>query len=182
MTHWLVTLLCALAILVWLLWRVAAKARLNDFDSESWRPVELRQARLAYAEHEFYIESPERLVARVDRVYETNGRYFLTELKHRDRAVVFQTDQIELSAQAAALEGFDRKPVSPVAFVVTESSTGIREALPVQLLPREEVWRLARRFRSLLDGTIRPHKVNKASVCRDCEFLKECKPDIAKTE
>ncbi|HQR19529.1 MAG TPA: PD-(D/E)XK nuclease family protein [Burkholderiaceae bacterium] len=150
-------------------------------EEHEWRPAEMRGAELAYAERDFHINSPDRIVARVDRVYKrTDSVHVVTELKRRDRARVFESDRIELSVQrlAVAQSGV---PVSDTGYVIVEGAAGRRTALPVRLLPDSAVIGLAQRFRQLMAGLVQPNRANRAAMCTKCAYRKDCRPDVLRS-
>ena len=71
----------------------------------AWRPRELKNARLIYAEKLFRTWRPFPLVAKVDRAYLLGEIIVLVELKTRKAPTVYRSDIIELSAQRVAIEG-----------------------------------------------------------------------------
>ena len=123
--------------------------------------------------------APIRLVARVDRAHQLNGILHLTEFKTRSRAVTYQSDIIELSAQRLAIEGSIRKPVSEKGYVLVQRlSHRQRTVHPVQLLQKSEIVELARRRKGILNGTAVPRYADAKGLCKDCVFRQECKPDL----
>ena len=176
---WLLGAIFAATILV-MLAKAAGRQRVVR-EEQQWRPNEMRNAELAFAEKDFYINSPDRIVARVDRVYRRPDRvHVVTELKRRDRARVFESDRIELSVQrlAVAKSGL---PVSDTGYVVVEGAQGARRALPVRLLPDSAIIGLAQRFRQLMAGRAQPTKANRAAVCQKCAYQRECRPDALRS-
>jgi CRISPR/Cas system-associated exonuclease Cas4 (RecB family) len=166
-----------LAAALWLLIRSIGRAQ-TIRDEKSWRPGDLQDAELAFAEKDFYVNSPDRIVARVDRVYRRPDQvHVLTELKRRDRPRLFESDRIELSVQRLAVAEAGL-PVSDTGYVVVEGEEGQRQALPVRLLPDAAINSLARRFRDLMSGRTRPTKANHLPMCRKCAYQNECKPDV----
>jgi hypothetical protein len=70
---------------------------------EAWRPAELMDAELAYAERVFRSAGPVSIVAKVDRAYRKSGVVTLIEFKTRAAHRPYPSDVIELSAQHYAL-------------------------------------------------------------------------------
>lgn len=179
LTGWLVAAVIAVTVLAAIA-RAAARQRVVR-EEQQWRPDEMRNADLAFAEKDFYIDTPDRIVARVDRVYRRpDNVHVVTELKRRDRARVFESDRIELSVQrwAVAKSGL---PVSDTGYVVVEGGQGARRALPVRLLPDTAIVGLAQRFRQLMAGRAQPTKANRAAVCQKCAYQRECRPDALRS-
>lgn len=167
----------AVAIAVLLLLARAILKRRVVRDELDWRPLEMRNAELAYAERDFFVSSPDRIVARVDRVYRRpDDVHVVTELKRRDRVRVFESDRIELSVQRLALAKNGLR-VSDTGYVVVEGANVQRRALAVQLLPEPAIATLAQRFRLLVAGLVQPTRANRPPVCRKCAFRQECRPD-----
>ncbi len=108
------------AILVMCLWLGTRKARIRRTE-QAWLPVELRHARIEFAERYFYTKRPVRLIAKVDRVYkDERGTLFVTELKRRVKTQAYLSDVVELSAQKLAIERGGRRAVAELGFVVIE--------------------------------------------------------------
>ena len=139
----------------------------------------LRDAQVVYAEKDFFTEDPDRLVARVDRVYRTqDGDHYVTELKRRKHVSAFPSDQIELSVQAVTLARSKGVRVNSTGYVIAENETGRRKALPVPLLSERGVGHLATRFRELIEGTRNPVRANRHSICSKCAFRAKCRPSV----
>jgi len=172
--QWLWLLLGALAAAVVLRTWTARRAGLAEI---AWRPAELRDARLVFAERTFRYNGPPAIVARVDRVYQRpDGVYVLTELKRRPRPVSYPSDRIELSVQRLALSAATRAAVSPTGYIVVEDERRQRRALPVTLLSEEAVLALAARRRELISGAAIPARLNRKAACQDCAYRRDCRP------
>ena len=137
------------AILVMCLWLGTRKARLRRTE-QAWLPVELRHARIEFAERYFYTKRPVRLIAKVDRVYkDERGTLFVTELKRRVKTQAYLSDVVELSAQKLAIERGGRRAVAEVGFVVIEHPvTQKRTPIRVRLLREHEIVALATAIRA----------------------------------
>ncbi|WP_226939702.1 PD-(D/E)XK nuclease family protein [Janthinobacterium rivuli] len=140
-----------------------------------WFPEELRYASLAYAEQTFTLDSPIKLIARVDRVYRHKGRLTLMEYKIRRVERVFMSDVIELSVQKMILELANGAKVNNYGFVVVErpDKSG-RKAIKVFLLGIDQIKALyLRRLRILSDASSACFSES-ASHCHHCEYIQEC--------
>jgi len=167
------------AILVVCLWLGTRKARLRRTE-QAWLPVELRHARIEFAERYFYAKRPVRLIAKVDRVYkDESGTLFVTELKRRVKTQVYLSDVVELSAQKLAIERGGRRAVAEIGFVVIEHPvTQKRTPIRVRLLREHEIVPLAQRYVRLVDGGTMPDKANVAGLCRSCAYADRCRPEV----
>lgn len=167
------------AILAICLWLGTRKARLTRTE-QAWLPVELRHARIEFAERYFYAKRPVRLIAKVDRVYkDESGTLFVTELKRRVKTQAYLSDVVELSAQKVAIERGGRRAVAEVGFVVIEHPvTQKRTPIRVRLLREHEIIVLATRYERLVDGGAMPDKANVAGLCRSCAYADRCRPEV----
>lgn len=146
----------------------------------TWRPAELRDAELIFAERTFRIRKPFLLVARIDRGYLLNGEIILTELKTRNIAQTYLSDVIELSAQKLAVEGETGYRVSDYAYVLTQDpNTNRRHAHKVRLLSRDELVTLADRRSAILEGRDEPSYADAKGLCRKCVYRNHCKPELS---
>jgi CRISPR/Cas system-associated exonuclease Cas4 (RecB family) len=167
------------AILVMCLWLGTRKAR-HRRTEQAWLPVELRHARIEFAERYFYAKRPVRLIAKVDRVYkDESGTLFVTELKRRVKTQAYLSDVVELSAQKVAIERGGRRAVAEVGFVVIEHPvTQKRTPIAVRLLREQEIVDLAQHYVRLVDGGAMPDKANVAGLCRSCAYADRCRPEV----
>lgn len=162
-------------------WRIACScwARASE---RHWLPQELHDAELALAEKMFWMWRPVALIARVDRGYRLDAAMRLAEFKTRKRAVVYPSDVIELSVQRLVVENGTAERVSDVGYVVAHDPLSKRKAvLTVQLLPRADVIALARRREAILSGRLVPRYARSRTLCSDCAYRLECKPEAATT-
>jgi PD-(D/E)XK nuclease superfamily len=138
-------------------------------------PAALRGARLAYAEETFR-SAARRLVARLDRAYEVDGKLVLVEFKTRRANVAYMADVIELSVQRVALQDERRVPVSKTAWVVTQNSdTGTRQPHRVTLLSTAEVEALRSRYLEIEAGVGRaPSPASSDNQCLHCGHRAVC--------
>lgn len=141
-------------------------------------PPELRRARLAFAERLFRSEVPLPLVAKVDRAYRNSaGVLVLIELKTRAASRAYGSDVIELSAQRSALAAQTGDVVADYAYVLTQHPDGRRTGWhPVRLLAHADVVALVLRRKELLAGGAEPRLTDSPGVCRECVFVRACRP------
>ncbi|WP_157691749.1 CRISPR-associated protein Cas4 [Noviherbaspirillum autotrophicum] len=171
---WLGIATAALAAWCWL---KVFSARSRD---SAWLPVELKGAKLLYAEQRFTITNPLALVARVDRGYALNGTVHLVEFKTREVPRDYRSDIIELSAQRLAVEQSTGYAVSDIGYVVIQSpARGERSVQQVRLMTAENVVALAQRRARILEGRIVPQYTKSEALCRKCAFQEECRPELA---
>ena len=138
-------------------------------------PSGLQDAELVYRETMFRIDSPIRLVARVDRVYrKPNGALVLVELKTRRLDRTYQSDIIQLSAQRLAIEVGTGELVEPYAFVAVLSAGGEVQFRRVQLLDAAGVISIHRRRQAILTIQAVPAYVASVSACRSCALRSKC--------
>lgn len=157
----------------WLLRRSARRAE------DNWLPLELRQARLAFAEKTFWANGPIPIVARIDRGYCIGSVIYLAEFKTRAVLQAYRSDVIELSAQKVAVEYSTGYTVSDVAYVfIQDLSGGKRRMEKVRLLGRREVMALASRREQILNRSAAPRYAENAALCRKCAYRKECQPTV----
>jgi hypothetical protein len=144
-------------------------------DDERGLPRALLGAEVAYAERTFRSVGT-RLVARLDRAYRVEGELRLMELKTRARNVVYMSDIVEMSVQRIAVQDETGEAVSIDAWVVVQNSdTGSRRPHKVRLLGRDEIVRLAERYRDVAGGRIAaPNPARSPSQCRQCSHCHRC--------
>lgn len=166
-----------LAVVVILLIVVRSVRRIRLVASErSWRPLELKDARLVYIEQVFRTRSPIRLVARVDRGYRhSDGVITLVELKTRAANRVYFSDVIELSAQRLAVQTQTGQRVAAHGYVLLQLTDG-GPKIPhrVTLLTVPEVVALARRREAILAAEALPRCTSVKALCARCAFEREC--------
>lgn len=162
----------AMLILVRWLWRIHAIAA-----ERAWRPRELQDTELVYAEQVFRARRPVPIVAKLDRGYRhRNGLITLVELKTRHVDRVYLSDVIELSAQRFALEAQTKEPVAPHAFVlIQQAGSKKKKSHRVELLTHAEVIALAARREAILAGEVSPQYACSGGLCDRCAFKVECK-------
>lgn len=145
--------------------------------SGHWLPTELNHATLAYSEQRFIASAPVSLGAIVDRVYRRpDQQLVLVEFKRRDRAVVHDSDIVELSVQRLALEGASRESVSEYAYVVVYlPGTERMAATRVRLQSKDEIEALIARRSDVLNGVMPPRRAHLPGLCESCAFKVECR-------
>jgi CRISPR-associated exonuclease Cas4 len=160
-------------------WHVRRAWRLRAREM-AWRPRALRNASIEYAEKTFFTDRPFRLVAKIDRAYQSREfGLVLTELKRRRKARVYLSDLVELSAQKVAIERSTRRRVADFAYVVVENpATDARTPIGVKLLSEQHVASLARRHLELMEGRTSPRKANLPGLCSSCAYVDRCGPDV----
>ena len=168
----LVTALATLGIVVGILWSKRRASRLRGLVL----PLELRNARLIFAERLFRSTGKAAITARVDRAYRVaSGAVVLLELKTRDRNRVYLSDVIELSAQRAAVALQTGEIVADHAYVAVQrcdgSMLGVRR---VRLMAISEVVELAARREAIVLGRMTPSFADSVQVCRRCAFARDC--------
>ncbi|WP_420475181.1 PD-(D/E)XK nuclease family protein [Noviherbaspirillum sp. ST9] len=150
----------------------------TETDENAWRPQELQDAEIAYAEQMFRSNGQVSVVAKVDRAYrDRNGLITIVELKTRQVDRVYLSDIIELSAQRFALEAQTREPVAPYGYVLIQQK-GYRERKlhRVRLLTRAELITLVAHREAILAGDAEARHTIWPRLCRHCAFKQECKP------
>jgi hypothetical protein len=168
----LVIVLATLGILVGILWsrrRAAGPPGLV-------LPIELRNARLVFAEQLFRSTGKAAITARVDRAYRVaSGAVVLLELKTRDRNRVYLSDVIELSAQRAAVALQTGEIVADHAYVAVLHSGGSMQGIRrVRLMAIADVIELAARREEILSGRLAPGYADSVEMCRRCAFVERC--------
>jgi RNase P/RNase MRP subunit p29 len=174
-------ILFALAVVVMLIlicwWRhvcLAASAR-------AWRPRELRDAELVYAEKVFRAGSEIPIVAKLDRGYRNaKGVIILVELKTRHANRSYLSDVIELSAQRFAVQMKTGERVAEYGYVLIQRP-GSKSKFPhrVNLLSTEELFAVARRREAILRGNAVARSACSQGLCDQCAFTQECKGPVA---
>ena len=165
------------AVLVATIGIVTRRQRL-EIREQAWRPRELKNATVEFAERVFHARWPFRLYAKIDRAYKTSdGVLVLTELKRRFGRQAYASDVVELSAQKLAIERGARRSVAATGFVVIEHPAS-RERIPIRvsLLAESELVALRERYQLLVDGKAAPDKANDVRLCRSCAYVDRCKP------
>jgi hypothetical protein len=143
----------------------------------SWRPAELRDAKLVCSEQIFRAEGTVPLVAKIDRGYrDAKGAIILVELKTRKVNRPYPSDIIELSAQRLAVQMQTGERVASYGYVLIQQ-IGRKSKVPhrVKLLSNEEVIAIARRREGLLSGIVEAGYACSQGLCKRCAFKKECK-------
>jgi CRISPR-associated exonuclease Cas4 len=160
----------ALALVLW--WRRRSSP------GRAGLPPELRRVRLVHAERLFRSEEPIPLVAQLDRAYRNAaGVLVLIELKTRAASRAYGSDVIELSAQRLALAAQTGDVVADHAYVLTQHPDGRQTGWHfVRLLAHTDVVALALRRKELLAGNTEPRLTDSPGVCRECVFLRSCRP------
>lgn len=162
---------CAVVVVVRVARMHSARAR-----EATWLPADLIGAKIAFAERQFSINRPARLVSRVDRAYAVDAGYQLMEFKTRRLERVYLSDVIELSVQRMTVAGETGVHVEDTATVVID--TGERRiAKKVWLLTDEKVLAMIKRREGILASTIQPNYAESSALCKHCAYLEECKPD-----
>lgn len=173
-------ILFAFAVVVLLiLIRWVRRARLVASD-KAWRPWELQDAELVYAEQVFKANGPVTLVAKVDRGYrDMRGVITLVELKTRRVDRPYLSDVIELSAQRSALAAQTQGLIATHGYVlVQQPGSGRRTLHRVQLLTHEEVISLAKRREAILANRKEAQYASSSGLCEQCAFRQQCKPPL----
>lgn len=144
----------------------------------AWRPKELRDARLAYAEQTFRAGGTLPVVAKLDRAYRARGgEIILVELKTRRVSRTYLSDVIELSAQRHALQLQTGESVSEFAYVLIQRpGRPAKSAHRVRLPSSEQLHELAQRREALLSGQGEAQPACSIGLCIRCAFRRECKP------
>lgn len=139
-------------------------------------PIELREARLLYAEQLFTATGRPSISARVDRAYRVaSGAVVLLELKTRAIDRPYLSDVIELSAQRAAVVLQTGATVEDHAYVaVRRPGSASSNLYRVQLMPIDEVVALAVRRESIISGRRAPSYAGSAGICSLCAFAPSC--------
>lgn len=167
--------LCLSIVFVALLFWFWLRRKRYRIAESAWRPRELGNARLFYAEKLFTTWKPFPLTAKVDRAYLVDGVVVLIELKTRNVSVAYRSDIIELSAQRVVIEASTGQPVSHMAYVVIQHPvTKARSIHRVTLLSEETVIGLALRYEGLESGRLAPLKTTHPGLCAKCPFAKPC--------
>lgn len=167
--------LAAIALVILVRWI----GRIRSVAAErAWRPRELLNAEIVYAEQVFRANRPVSVVAKLDRGYRhRNGLITLVELKTRRADRFYLSDVIELSAQRFALEAQTREPVAPHAYVLVQQ-VGRRKKTPhrVELLTHAEVMALVERRKTILADFSEANYTQWPGLCVRCAFRSQCKP------
>jgi hypothetical protein len=145
----------------------------------AWRPRELKNARLIYAEKLFRTWTPFPLIAKVDRAYLLGETIVLVELKTRNAPAVYRSDIIELSAQRVAIEGSTHRHVSKVGYIIVQNPhTRTQTTHEVALLSTGQVISAAQKYEALNAGRIAPAKTDRRGLCVKCPFVGDCRPEM----
>lgn len=162
-----------LLILVRSMWRMRVV-----IEEHAWRPKELQDTEVVYAERVFRASRPISIIAKLDRGYRyRNGLITLVELKTRRVDRVYLSDVIELSAQRVALQAQTREPVAPHGYVlVQQPERRQKTAYRVQLLTHAQVAELVARREAILVGETEARYTQWPALCVHCGFRQQCKP------
>lgn len=169
----------ALMILARLMWRMRVV-----IEEHAWRPQELQDTEVVYAERVFRASRPVSIIAKLDRGYRyRNGLITLVELKTRRADRVYLSDVIELSAQRVALQAQTREPVAPHGYVlVQQAQRRQKKAHRVQLLTHAQIVELVTRREAVLNGETEARYTQWPALCAHCGFRQQCKPPSSTSE
>lgn len=156
---------------------LVARMRYGRAREADWLPSDLVGAKIAFAEKQFSINMPVRLVSRIDRAYEVDAGYHLMEFKTRKYERVYRSDIIELSVQRMTLAGETGVHVEDNATVIIDTGHH-RVAKKVWLLTDEKIVALIKRREGILVGTTQANYAESSALCQHCAYLKECKSDF----
>lgn len=142
---------------------------------ESWRPAQLRGARLVMVERDLFAGSGDlALAGRPDRVYRTRDKLYVpVEYKTRKGFRLYATDVAQLSLQAWQLRRTG-KSTGPTGYVVvSETGSGKRRALAVQLGDDAYCEALMRRYHALRRDKESARR-NTGPKCASCAHRSRC--------
>lgn len=162
----------ALAFFLHLRWRQLGRYHRRE---RQYMPTDLAEARLFASEKHFACDGRYPLSARVDQVYlAKSGLLYPTETKTRRIPVVYDSDIIELSAQAYVLKQLGHR-VSPHGYVRLVL-TGQREPtyMKVPLLTEGHVEHLHRHFHDIRRGAVKPRGASSRGLCNSCGHEPTC--------
>lgn len=163
----------AIAVLILVRWIGHIHAIVEE---RAWRPQELQDAEIVYAEQVFRVTRTVSISAKLGRGYRhRNGFITLVELKTRRVDRVYHSDVIELSAQRFALEAQTKESVAPHGFVLIQQ-VGCQKKKPhrVELLAHAAVMVLVARREAILAGEAVPQYACAEGLCDRCVFKFEC--------
>lgn len=145
---------------------------------DAWRPQELRDAEIVYAEQVFRSSGPASIIAKLDRAYRRrNGLIILVELKTRQVNRVYLSDIIELSVQRFALAAQTKEVVAEYGYVlIQQDGHRAKQIHQVPLWADAEVTRLVAHREAILSGATAARYTGWPRLCRHCTFQQECKP------
>ncbi len=163
-----------LVLLIFIYWRRHVRLAASEC---AWRPRELRNAALVYAEQVFRIGGAIPIVAKLDRGYRNaNGVIILVELKTRHANRPYLSDVIELSAQRLAVQIQIRERVAEHGYVLIQRpGSKFKSPHRVNLLSADEVIALARRREAILTGNVIARYACSPGLCTRCSFFQKCK-------
>lgn len=176
------TVLDAVVMVVVLYALFLGRQALQRRRERSWLPPALTGARLRFSEKTFLAARPRAMVARVDRVYETErGDFVLVDFKRRRTTRALPADVVELSAQRVALQASGHRCVSMTAFVaVVDPITHRVTPVEVRLEAEREIYVRQVRYVALLEGQLSPRGATSPAVCRGCGHRRVCPQRIAR--
>lgn len=142
-------------------------------------PAVIAGGRLVISEEYFRTTVPRPLGARLDQAYiGSDGLVYPVDSKTRDREVMYETDRIELSVQAAVLRTGNvavvrGHTVASIGYVRVVTARGITY-LPTKLLNDAELTAVYDRREALLLGDVVPTCIQFAGACRKCAYRSNC--------
>ncbi len=165
-----ISLICWMLVLCLLMWLIVVWRGM----SQDWLPLELKDARLVYVEHNFFVDAPFPVVGRPDQVYRLpDGRHVPLENKNRNSYRVYDGDIAQLSLQAWLLRELG-KPTADFGYVViNHRRTGKRQAVRVSLWSDAACEKLIERYLTLIDKHAKPHK-SLGPKCKSCGHRGVC--------
>lgn len=170
------TLFAFAVVVLLILIRWSRHVRLASSE-RAWRPRDLRDAEIVYAEQVFRMGGTVPIVAKLDRGYRnTKGMIILVELKTRHANRPYLSDVIELSAQRLAVQTQTGERVAEYGYVLIQRpGSKLRFPHRVNLLSTEEVIAVARRREAILGGKAVAQYACSQGLCSRCGFKHECK-------
>lgn len=158
---------------LWVLW-LAARLHFGGM-LETWRPAELRGARLVMVERDLFAGCGElALAGRPDRVYRTRTNLHVpVEYKTRNGFRLYESDRAQLSLQAWQLRRTGRTTGPTGYVVVSELGSRKRRALAVQLGNDAYCEALMRRYHALRRNGDDAHR-DTGPKCKTCGHRSSC--------
>lgn len=154
-----------------------------DNDADANRPAVLDH--LVMSEEGLSIKRPYMLIGRPDEVYTSSkGMLFPVDTKTRNRAVVFDSDIIQLSVYAVLLahakhpalpfKGVRRRHVARYGYIRFVVGKKTYWSKPVELLTEQEVGALVERRTKLEANLATPMPTRYAGICKTCSYNNIC--------
>lgn len=135
----------------------------------NWRQKD--KLKIYFIEYSMKIDSPIPICGTPDVVWiDRKERLIVGDYKSRYNGKIFDSDIIQLSVYRLLLEQTQRKKVAEFGFIHFKNGQKVK----VNLLSKDEVIKLYKRYQGITDGTIEPRCTKNPTYCQYCRYAGSC--------